>query len=107
MHNFMQIVKDELDGLYGESVLSDLAEILYLYDVYEGYHFTGKDFNFDNCKKNTNFIKKLIKEQARFLFGKTPEISAISRDTKAAQDSLAFLNKTLSNNLSPICFWTL
>ena len=31
-----QLIKDELSGLYGESVLQDMGEIISLYDFYDG-----------------------------------------------------------------------
>ncbi len=106
MHNFMQVVKEELEGLYGENMLADLADILRLYDIYEGleqrfFNTAEKGLDYVPTKKSTNFIKKLIKEQARFLFGKTPEFSLISRDKDKVQGLLEFFNKTLSVNFFP------
>ncbi len=106
MHNYMQIVKEELEGLYGESVLADLADILRLYDIYEGlehrfFSQPERGLDYVPTKKSTNFIKKLIKEQARFLFGKTPEFSLISKEKERAQDLLEFFNRTLTLNSLP------
>ena len=72
-----QLIKDELSGLYGESVLQDMGEIISLYDFYDG---KGQKWplpaglDYIPTRKRTNIVKKLIKSEARFMFGRTPEI---------------------------------
>ena len=69
----MEFIQTEITGLYGNEVIKEMNEIIKLYDIYDG---KGQEWNNDELdyiptKKRTNYIKKLIKEEARFLFGKT------------------------------------
>ena len=78
------IIMTELGGLYGNEVIKEMNEIIKLYDIYEG---PGQDWIVDEkdytpTKKKTNYIKKLIKEEARFLFGKTPIFTVQVEDDK-------------------------
>ncbi|TQO59353.1 hypothetical protein, partial [Paraclostridium bifermentans] len=73
----INIIKSELEGLYGSEVIKEHSDIINLYDIYEG---PGQDWVVDEedyipTKKKVNYIKKLIKEEARFLFGKAPTFS--------------------------------
>ena len=98
------IIMAELGGLYGSEVLKEMNEIIKLYDIYEG---PGQDWivqeeDYIPTRKKTNYIKKLIKEEARFLFGKTPTFTV-----KVNEDSLQdqteeinkYISKLLKNNL--------
>lgn len=72
-----QLIKDELSGLYGESVLQDMGDIISLYDFYDG---KGQKWplpaglDYIPTRKRTNIVKKLIKSEARFMFGRLPEM---------------------------------
>lgn len=98
------IIMTELGGLYGSEVLKEMNEIIKLYDIYDG---PGQDWivqeeDYIPTRKKTNYIKKLIKEEARFLFGKTPTFTV-----KVNEDSLQdqteeinkYISKLLKNNL--------
>ncbi len=98
----MDLVKAELDGIYGASVLRDLKEIIWLYDVYDGVGQdweTPKGLDYKPTKKRTNFIKKLIKEQARFLFGRTPEFSLSCADKAVGNEINCYFLKVLEDSL--------
>ena len=76
----MEFIQTEITGLYGNEVIKEMNEIIKLYDIYDG---KGQEWNNDELdyiptKKRTNYIKKLIKEEARFLFGKTPDLNVQS-----------------------------
>lgn len=98
------IIMAELGGLYGNEVLKEMNEIIKLYDIYEG---TGQDWIVDEkdytpTKKKTNYIKKLIKEEARFLFGKTPIFTVQVEDDKyqeQVEEINKYINKLLKDNL--------
>ena len=98
------IIMTELGGLYGNEVIKEMNEIIKLYDVYEG---PGQDWITDEqdytpTKKKTNYIKKLIKEEARFLFGKTPTFTMQVEDDKhkeQAEEINNYINNILKNNL--------
>lgn len=98
------IIMTELGGLYGNEVIKEMNEIIKLYDIYEG---TGQDWIVDEkdytpTKKKTNYIKKLIKEEARFLFGKTPIFTVQVEDDKyqeQVEEINEYINKFLKDNL--------
>ncbi len=98
------IIMTELGGLYGNEVIKEMNEIIKLYDIYEG---TGQDWIVDEkdytpTKKKTNYIKKLIKEEARFLFGKTPIFTVQVEDDKyqeQVEEINKYINKLLKDNL--------
>jgi len=101
MISYMDLIKHELAGIYGEDVLRDVCKMIKLYDIYDG---KGQDWetpgnlDYQPTKKKTNYIKKLIKEEARFLFGKTPEFKVASKNEDAAAGLNTFLNETLKKN---------
>lgn len=107
LNSYQEFVTAELTGLYGSAVLQEMNDILRLYDVYEGREnfidkSEGKDYT--QTEKRTNIIKKLIKEESRFLFGKTPELYIQPKnDTDAGKDKAEqinlYLNKILKDNL--------
>ena len=98
------IIMTELGGLYGNEVIKEMNEIIKLYDIYEG---PGQDWIVDEkdytpTKKKTNYIKKLIKEEARFLFGKTPIFTVQVEDDKyqeQVEEINKYINKLLKDNL--------
>ncbi len=92
----MQMITAELGGLYGSAVLEDIGKTIRLYEFYDG---KGQDWtvasglDYKPSKKRVNLVKKLIKREAGFMFGRTPEINLRSdcadRDAvAAAQDML-------------------
>lgn len=107
LNSYQEFVTAELTGLYGSAVLQEMNDILRLYDIYEGREnfidkSEGKDYT--QTEKRTNLIKKLIKEESRFLFGKTPELYIQPKnDTDADKDKAGeinlYLNKILKDNL--------
>ena len=81
-----------------------MNEIINLYEAYEG---TGQKWNIDDADytptvKKTNYIKKLIKEESRFLFGKTPIFTVKDRDneeSETAEEITKHINNILDKNL--------
>lgn len=95
----MDLVLQEIAGIYSSMVLRDMHEVIKLYEAYEGHLYWDNDGELDYVptKKKNNYIKKLIKEEARFMFGKAPDFNVLTEsDNDELQD---FLNKTLKNNL--------
>ena len=74
----IQMLVSELGGLYGSAVLQDIGRTIELYDFYDG---KGQDWNtpagldYKPTKKRVNLVKKLIKREAGFMFGRTPELT--------------------------------
>lgn len=77
----MQMLVAELGGLYGSAVLQDISRTIALYDFYDG---KGQDWetpaglDYKPTKKRVNLVKKLIKREAGFMFGRTPELTFTS-----------------------------
>jgi len=98
----MDIIKMELEGLYGREVLRDLAEIISLYEMYEGegqIWEVADGLDYEPTRKRANFIKKLIKEEARFLFGREPEFRFAAADKEAADRVSEFFKRVLAYNV--------
>ncbi|MGL5766719.1 MAG: phage portal protein [Sarcina sp.] len=96
----MDFIKTEITGLYGHEVIKEMSEIIKLYDIYDG---KGQDWNSDEAdyiptKKRTNYIKNLIKQEARFLFGKTPTFEIVGENEEYAAAN-EYINKILDANL--------
>jgi hypothetical protein len=73
-----QELQRELGDLYANSLWFDIQKILELYNVYDGPGQDwkiNKDLDYTPTKKITNLIKHLIKEEARFMFSRSPEIT--------------------------------
>ena len=107
LNSYQEFVAAELTGLYGSAVLQEMNDILRLYDIYEGReNFIDKseEKDYTQTEKRTNIIKKLIKEESRFLFGKTPELyiqpkNDTDADKDKAEEINLYLNKILKDNL--------
>ncbi len=95
-------VMSEINGIFAQNVLSDLAEILRLYSYYDGGgQLWQADDNLDYTPTRmvTNFIKKIIKKEARFMFSRTPEICIESPDVPdAAAEIQKYIRGVLSQN---------
>lgn len=78
-------IQTELAGLYGASVIRELSEIIELYRWYDGPAqdwTTASGLAYKPSKIKTNLIKKLIKEESRFMAGRAPEIRIVPDDSK-------------------------
>ena len=98
------IIMSELGGLYGSEVLKEMHDIISLYEIYEGrgQRWVVDETDYTPTKKKTNYIKKLIKEEARFLFGKTPDFTVQVEDDKhqeQVEEINKYINKLLKDNL--------
>ena len=71
-------IKQELAGLLGEQVTRDIEDSIRLYAIYDGDGQLWKPdtsgLDYKPTVKVTNIVKKLIKEEARFMMGVEPEI---------------------------------
>ena len=96
------VVSLELGGLFGDSLLADMGEVLRLYDFYDGRGQdwrVAEDLDYVPSKLITNLGKKLIKREARFMFGRTPEIRVINPQTgKIVPQLQKVLDKALEDS---------
>lgn len=96
----MQMLVAELGGLYGSAVLQDISRTIELYDFYGG---KGQDWetpaglDYRPTKKRVNLVKKLIKREAGFMFGRTPELTYTSANASpgALDEAQGLLNDVL------------
>ena len=103
LNNITNIINMELGGLYGQTLIKEMSEIINYYDIYDkGQDWYVEEKDYTPTKKKTNYIKKLIKEESRFLFGKTPTF-AITTDNEGNEAKCEliqdYLDKTLKQNL--------
>lgn len=87
------LISEELEGIYGASVLSEISEIIEYYTIYDkGADFVAEGTNGDYEAANLEYklIRNLIDKEARFLFSKTPDITveAILQKGSEAQKEL-------------------
>ena len=99
----IQMLVSELGGLYGSAVLQDIGKTIRLYDFYDG---KGQDWktpaglDYRPTKKRVNLVKKLIKREAGFMFGRTPELTYTSATASpgALDEAQGVLNAVLSRS---------
>lgn len=101
----MDWIKTELGGLYGSTVINEISEIIQLYELYEGPRLgDAKPQEGESPEKptrlRTNYIKKLIKDESRFMAGRAPELRIVAdkADTEAASTIEDYLTDTLAAN---------
>ncbi len=99
------IINTELAGLFGKSLEGDMPQIIRLYEFYDGtgqnWH-TPEGLDYAPSKLVTNLCKKLIKREARFMFGRTPEIKVLDAVTGEVSRELQMcLERVLENNSFP------
>lgn len=104
MIDYNQLLKAELEGIYGD-LLEKINKINKWYSIYEGDQKwpTNTDLDYIPTKKVTNLIKKLIDTRARFMFGKEPyfnikPIAEGENAKKQAQEKEDLLYKILTEN---------
>ena len=71
------LISDELEGLYGSQVLSEMAEIIEYYQVYDhGANFKTEGSKGDYIPSDLKFkqASTLINKEARFLFSHSPDL---------------------------------
>ena len=95
-------VLSELNGIFAQNVLADLSEIIRLYSYYDGdgqMWYSEENLDYTPTKMVTNFIKKIIKKEARFMFSRTPEIIIEStQNPEGASEIQKYINDVLTKN---------
>lgn len=93
---YQDLIRNELSGLYGTSVLEEMDEIIRYYALYDGKRDgEGKDL------VRTNWIKKLINDESRHMCARAPELRFIPRndaDKAAAEELTQWLKDALDAN---------
>lgn len=69
------LITEELNGLYSNSILTEMGEIINYYDIYEnGVDFPVNVKDYVPCTLHYKMIKYLIDKEARFMLSKSPDI---------------------------------
>ena len=117
--NYLKIpgnmIRAEIEGLYGSRVLKELGEIIKYYDVYEnGAKFIteGTNGDYQAADLRVKQTAHLINKEARFLFSKHPDIwvtadvnSDNQEEVKAAKDEAAKVQAYIDNVLQKTKFY--
>lgn len=97
---------DELGGLYGDTVLAEMGEIIKYYNIYENGAEFMSTTDADYVPSDLHFkkIRTLIDKEARFMFSKSPDINlkpiVSDNDTDIAKVDILqqFINEVLKKN---------
>lgn len=96
------IINMELQGLFPKDRLEEMNEIINYYKYYEGEEldWIKSATDYVATEKDTNYIKKLIDEEARFMFSKPPYFNINVEGNEDVEKKLnKYLKRTLKNNL--------
>ena len=96
------IINMELQGLFPKDRLEEMNEIINYYKYYEGEEldWIKSATDYVATEKDTNYIKKLIDEEARFMFSKPPYFNINVEGNEEVEKKLnKHLKRTLKNNL--------
>lgn len=96
------IIKMELLGLFPKDRLEEMKEIINYYKQYEGEELDWIKTTTDYVatEKKTNYIKKLIDEEVRFMLSKPLYFNIDVEDNEEAEKKLnKYLKRTLKKNL--------
>lgn len=96
------IINMELQGLFPKDRLEEMNEIINYYKYYEGEEldWIKSTTDYVATEKDTNYIKKLIDEEARFMFSKPPYFNInVEGDEEAEKKLNKYLRRTLKKNL--------
>lgn len=96
-----EIIAPEINGLYGVNVMRELAELIALYDFYDGrgqLWATPEEAEYTPTRAVTNYAKKLIKAQARFMFGRPPEVTITADGEEQTQALRSAFRKIWEEN---------
>ena len=96
------IINMELQGLFPKDRLEEMNEIINYYKYYEGEEldWIKSAADYVATEKDANYIKKLIDEEARFMFSKPPYFNINVEGNEEAEKKLnKYLMRTLKKNL--------
>ena len=101
------LIKMELEGLYGTSILQDMYEIIRLYSVYEyGASYVQEgDLDYTPADLRYKTVRALLDKEVRFLFSKPPdffvepEMGDTSSERRKAKDSASVYQRLIDGVL--------
>lgn len=101
------LIKMELEGLYGTSILQDMYEIIRLYSVYEYGASYVQEGSLDYTPADLRYktVRALLDKEVRFLFSKPPdffvdpEMGDTSSERRKAKDSASIYQRLIDGVL--------
>lgn len=101
------LIKMELEGLYGTSILQDMYEIIRLYSVYEYGASYVQEGSLDYTPADLRYktVRALLDKEVRFLFAKPPdffvdpEMGDTSSERRKAKDSASVYQRLIDGVL--------
>lgn len=96
----IDLILSELAGIHGSMVLRDMHDTISMYEAYDGnlkWENEAGEIDYLPTRKKNNYIKLLMKKQARFFAGKTPDFNIITENESTAYKE--FLEEAFKNNL--------
>lgn len=98
--DYNNIINTEIGGLYGSELIKEMNEIIKLYKIYDkGEEWELDELDYTPTVKKTNYIKKLIKDEARFMFSKTPTFTIENDSEEATAKVQEYIDGILEKNL--------
>lgn len=98
---YQNLIRMELSGIYGHSMLQEMDEIIRYYELYEGRRTAeaGDDTSGSPKITRTNWIKKLINDESRHMCARPPELRIMPRNAKADREKADRLTEWLEDTL--------
>lgn len=96
----IDLILSELAGIHGSMVLRDMHDTIAMYEAYDGnlrWENEVGEIDYIPTRKKNNYIKLLMKKQARFFAGKTPDFNVVTENESTVYKE--FLEETFKNNL--------
>lgn len=94
------LISAELEGLYGSQVLSEMAEIIGYYDVYEkgaGFKTEGSKGDYTPSDLKFKQASSLVNKEARFLFSRSPDLWVEVPYDETNKEAMKEANTVLQN----------
>lgn len=96
------LITEELNGIYSQTLLEEMGEIIHYYDVYEnGVDFPVNSKDFVPSSLHYKKINSIINKEARFMFAKSPDFNIIAVDPKEKEKAdvyQKYINEVLKIN---------
>ncbi len=96
------LITEEIEGLYGQRILSEMNKIIRYYEIYEKgveVRYSNVDGDSETPKLKLKFIRELINKEARFMMGKTPEFKVKNKELIKQENKVEVNDATVMQNV--------
>lgn len=95
----LNLINQELEGIYGRAVLKDMDNNIKLYEVYEkGAKFASDNVSFTPSQLRYKIAKTLIDKEVRFMLSKNLEVKVVAGEDIDTSTHQKVLNLILEKN---------